>query len=184
MPYQSSSIFCAWWIMVRYLQGKVEAVCDEFPELVWLHKTSLFFHSSFTDTSDADEIWQREVFVLNLAQKCTSTPAYFWDYTHDFWLICQVQLSPSKTKLEQINVIISLGYMWIKRLSFFLSFWQDWSYKKVLINIRNGANWYRCQISLWYWCMSLDQVQQETVLVRLLLYYLYCVLLILMFLIP
>lgn len=33
-------------VLTHTLKGRVEAVGDEFPERLWLHKTALFFHSS------------------------------------------------------------------------------------------------------------------------------------------
>lgn len=55
------------------LKGKLEADTSVTsflsPEQVWLYKTALFFPSSLTDTTDADGISQREVFVLNLTHK-------------------------------------------------------------------------------------------------------------------
>lgn len=75
MSYQSSCIFSAWWIMVRYL---LTLWREEWRQPL----TSFLSHRGYTrqpspftaplaDATDADEVWQSEVFVLNPPQKHT-----------------------------------------------------------------------------------------------------------------
>lgn len=75
MSYQSSCLFSAWWIMVRYLlilwkEEWRQSVTSFLSDCGYTRQPSSFT-APLPDATDADEIWQREVFVQNLAQKYT-----------------------------------------------------------------------------------------------------------------
>lgn len=75
MSYQQGRIFSAWWIMVRYLlilwkEAWRQSVTSFLSDCGYTRQPSSFT-ALLPDATDVDEIWQREAFVLNLAQKHT-----------------------------------------------------------------------------------------------------------------
>lgn len=69
-------------VLTHALKGRVEAVADEFPERLWLHKTALFFHSS---TPRRHRSWWdlKKGVRLKFGTKIDSLPCEFWTcHTH------------------------------------------------------------------------------------------------------
>lgn len=96
MSYQSSCLFSAWWIMVRYLlilwkEEWRQSVTSFLSDCGYTRQPSSFT-APLPDATDADEIWQREVFGQNLAQKYTGWSVSPGHVTHmHVCLVCWVR---------------------------------------------------------------------------------------------
>lgn len=110
VSYQSSCLFSAWWIMVRYLlilwkEEWRQSVTTFLSDCGYTRQPSSFT-APLPDATDAEEIWQREVFGQNLAQKYTGWSVSPGHVTHmHVCLVCWVR---GWSALFILHVLVSL----------------------------------------------------------------------------
>lgn len=112
MSYQSSCLFSAWWIMVRYLlilwkEEWRQSVTSSLSDCGYTRQPSSFT-APLPDATDADEIWQREVFVQNLAQKYTGWSVSPGHITHTHAWFVEWSNPRGWSALFILHVLVSL----------------------------------------------------------------------------